>query len=150
MPLYESVYIARQDVSSQQVEGLTENFTSILENNGGRIAKSEYWGLRNLAYKIKKNRKGHYVLMHIDAPAAAIHELERNMRINEDIVRYLTTRVDEIEEGPSIVMLSKGRSDDRRGDRDSRGPREDRESRGPRSESRSSGSDSKDNAGEKS
>jgi small subunit ribosomal protein S6 len=88
--------------------------------------------------------------MHIDAPAAAIHELERNMRINEDIVRYLTTRVDEIEEGPSIVMLSKGRSDDRRGDRDSRGPREDRESRGPRSESRSSGSDSKDNAGEKS
>jgi small subunit ribosomal protein S6 len=130
MPLYESVYIARQDVSAQQVEGMTENFTSILENNGGRIAKSEYWGLRNLSYRIKKNRKGHYVLMHIDAPSAAIQEMERNMRINEDVIRYLTTRVDEVEEGPSVVMLSKGRSDDRRSDR---GPREDR---GPRREER--------------
>lgn len=125
MPLYESVFIARQDVSAQQVENLTQNFSSIVEDNGGRIAKSEYWGVRSLAYRIKKNRKGHYVMMHIDAPAVAVQEMERNIRLNEDVIRYLTIKVDELEEGPSIVMQSKGSRDDRRerGDRRDRGDR---------------------------
>ncbi len=113
MPLYESVFIARQDVSSQQVEGLTENFGKIIADNGGEIAKSEYWGLRNLAYRIKKNRKGHYVLFNIDAPPAAIQEFERNMRISEDVLRYLTIRVDELEEGPSIQMQSRHAREER-------------------------------------
>ena len=113
MPLYESVFIARQDISSQQVEGLTENLGKIIADNGGEIAKSEYWGLRNLAYRIKKNRKGHYVLFNIDAPPAAIQEFERNMRISEDVLRYLTIRVDELEEGPSIQMQSRHAREER-------------------------------------
>ncbi len=113
MPLYESVFIARQDISSQQVEGLTENFGKIIADNGGEIAKSEYWGLRNLAYRIKKNRKGHYVLFNIDAPPAAIQEFERNMRISEDVLRYLTIRVEELEEGPSIQMQSRHAREER-------------------------------------
>ncbi len=117
MPYYESVYIARQDISAQQVETVTQDLTTVVENNGGRIAKSEYWGLRGLAYRVKKNRKGHYVLMHIDGPAAAIHEMERNMRINEDVIRYLTVKVDKLEEGPSAMMQSRGGRDDRRDDR---------------------------------
>ncbi len=115
MPLYECVFIARQDISSNQVEGLVGQFTGIIEENGGRVAKTEMWGLRNLAYKINKNRKGHYALLNLDAPAAAIHEMERNMRLNEDVIRYLTIRVDELEEGPSIVMQSKHSRDDRGG-----------------------------------
>ncbi len=134
MPLYESVFIARQDVSAQQVENMTQSFTSIVEENGGRIAKSEYWGVRGLSYRIKKNRKGHYVMMHIDAPANAVHEMERNFRISEDIIRYLTVKVDELEEGPSIVMQNKGSRDDRR-DRGDRGDRGDRRDRQPRAES---------------
>ncbi len=113
MPLYESVFIARQDISSQQVEGLTETLGKIIADNGGEIAKSEYWGLRNLAYRIKKNRKGHYVLFNIDAPPAAIQEYERNMRISEDVLRYLTIRVDELEEGPSTQMQSRHAREER-------------------------------------
>ena len=109
MAFYESVFIARQDVSATQVDGLTDGFTKIIEEQGGKVAKKEYWGLRNLAFRIKKNRKGHYVLFNLDAPPAAVKEMERNMRISEDIIRFLTVRVDELEEGPSAVMQSKGR-----------------------------------------
>ena len=132
MPLYESVFIARQDISAQQVDALSEGFTGLVKENGGDVAKTEYWGVRSLSYRIKKNRKGHYVLMNLDAPAAAVKELERNMQINEDILRYLTVRVDELEEGPSAVMQARssrsggggrGGRDRDRGDRD-RGPRE--------------------------
>ena len=122
MPLYEHVYIARQDISPAQVESLTDQLQSIVKDNGGKIAKHEYWGLRNMQYKIKKNRKGHYTLMNIEAPAAAITELERQMKINEDILRFLTLRVEEHDTDPSPVMSR--RSDDR-GDR--RGGRGDRD-----------------------
>jgi small subunit ribosomal protein S6 len=113
MPLYENVFIARQDISAAQVEALADTFAGIVAAQGGQVAKREYWGLRNLAYRIKKNRKGHYVLFNLDAPPAAIAELERNMRINEDILRYLTIRVDALEEGPSAVMQSRGRGEER-------------------------------------
>ncbi len=112
MPFYESVFIARQDIAAPQVEALTDTFKKIIEDDGGSIPKQEYWGLRSLAYKIKKNRKGHYVLLNIDGPATAITEMERQMRINEDVLRYLTIRVDELEEEPSAIMRSRG-SDDR-------------------------------------
>ena len=102
MPLYESVVIVRQETSTQQVEGLADNFENIIQENGGSIKKRENWGLRSLAYKIKKNRKGHYLLFNIDAPANAVQELERIMHLNEDILRYLTLKVDVLEEGPSI------------------------------------------------
>ena len=127
MPYYESVFIARQDISAAQVEGLTETFEKVITDAGGTIAKRESWGLRTMAYKIKKNRKGHYVLLNIDGPAPAIHEMERQMRINEDILRYLTLRVDEMEEGPSAIMRNKDRDDRPRrgGDRGDRGPRRD-------------------------
>ncbi len=113
MALYECVFIARQDISSTQVEGLTEQFESVITEAGGSIAKRESWGLRSMAYKIKKNRKGHYMLLNIDAPAPALHEMERQMRINEDVLRYLTLAVDEHEEGPSVVMRNKDRGDER-------------------------------------
>ena len=106
MPSYESVLIARQDISAQQVEGLSESLKTIITENGGTVAKHEYWGLRNLAYRIKKNRKGHYVLMQLDAPAEAISEYERNMRINEDIIRYMTVRIEATDETPSIMMCN--------------------------------------------
>jgi small subunit ribosomal protein S6 len=121
MPLYESVLIARQDISSTQAEALTDTFSEIVTNQGGTVSKKEYWGLRNLAYRIKKNRKGHYTLLNIDAPAAAINEMERNIRLNEDVLRYLTIRVDELEEGPSAIL----RSREERGTRGGRGPRRD-------------------------
>lgn len=122
MAFYECVLIARQDVSSTQVESLVADYTKILEDNGGRVAGSEYWGLRTLAYKIKKNRKGHYVLLNVEAPAPALHEFERNMRLSDDIIRYLTVKVDELVEGPSIVMQQRHSRDDRggRGDRGDR------------------------------
>jgi small subunit ribosomal protein S6 len=134
MPLYENVFIARQDISGAQVDTLADQLTQLIADNGGEVKKRENWGLRNLAYRMNKNRKGHYVLFNIDAPAPAIAELERTMRINEDVLRYLTIRVDEHEEGPSPIMLNRGSRDDRprRGDRDryddrdDRGPREDR------------------------
>ena len=123
MPLYESVYIARPDISATQVETLTEEFSKIIEDNGGKIAKDEYWGLKSLAYRIKKNRKGHYSLMNIDCPAAALSEMERNMRLNEDVIRYMSVRVDEHEEGPSVMMQNKSSRDERRSrdDDDNRG-----------------------------
>ena len=124
MALYECVYIARQDISTSQVEGLTEQFTTLISENGGTVAKTEYWGLRNLAYKVKKNRKGYYVLLNLDAPHAAVNELKRVMGLNEDVLRTLVLRVDALEDGPSIVMQNRndrdsrgGRSGDRGGDR---------------------------------
>ncbi len=120
MPLYENVFIGRQDISGTQVEQLTDSFVQLIAEQGGEVKKREYWGLRNLAYRMNKNRKGHYVLLNIDAPAAAIAELERTMRINEDVLRYLTLRVDKLEEGPSPIMQSRGSREDRprRGDRE--------------------------------
>ena len=129
MALYECVYIARQDISATQVEGLTEQFTSIISENGGSVAKTEYWGLRNLAYKVKKNRKGHYVLLNLDAPHAAIKEVERIMSLNEDVLRTLTVSVDELEEGPSVVMLNRNSRDERGGRGGRGGDRGDRRSR---------------------
>ncbi len=117
MPYYESVYIARPDISTAQVDALTEALTAIIGENGGSVTKNEYWGLKNLAYRIKKNRKGHYTLLNIDAPAAAISELERNMRINEDVLRYMTVRVDELDENPSIMMTARNSRDSRDRDR---------------------------------
>jgi small subunit ribosomal protein S6 len=123
MPLYENVFIARQDISGAQVDALADTFTQLVADNGGEVKKREYWGLRNLMYRMRKNRKGHYVLMNLSAPPAAVAELERTMRINEDVIRYLTIRVDELEDGPSVVMQSRGSRDDRqrRGDRERSG-----------------------------
>jgi len=115
MPLYECVFIARQDISATQVESLVGQFSGIIEENGGKVAGSEMWGLRNLAYRVKKNRKGHYVLLNLDSPSPAVQEMERLMRLNEDIIRYLTVRVEALEEGPSIVMQSRHSRDDRGG-----------------------------------
>ena len=109
MPLYESTFIARPDISSQQVDGLAEQFREILTEAGGEVAKTEYWGLRSLAYRIKKNRKGHYYFMNIDAPADAVAAMERTMRINEDVIRYLTVRVDEHDPNPAPLTQSRGR-----------------------------------------
>lgn len=133
MPYYENVFIARQEVSAASVNTMTEKFTELLKENGGEVTKSEYWGLRNLAYRIKKNRKGHYVLMNIDAPAPAVAEMERQMKYEEDILRYLTIKVDELDPEPSPMMQNKGRDErpggrggrDRdRGDRSDRGGRD--------------------------
>ena len=122
MPFYENVFIARQDVTAQQVDALADTFTGIITAQGGQVLKKEYWGLKGLTYRINKNRKGHYVLFNIEAPAGAIAEVERNMRLNEDVLRYLTVRVDELEAGPSAMLQSKGR--DREGREGGRGDRE--------------------------
>ena len=121
MPFYENVFIARQDISAAQVEALADGFTTLVTEHGGQVSKREYWGLRNIAYRIKKNRKGHYVMLNLDAPPAAVNELERNMRINEDVIRYLTVRVEALEEGPSAVMQSRGRGEERDRERGRRG-----------------------------
>jgi len=121
MSLYEYTYIARQDIQPQQVDAITEFFTKIITDNGGTVAKTESWGLRPLAYRIKKYKKGHYVHLNLDAPHAAIAELERNARLHEDVIRYMTIRVDEFEEGDSVVLRSRDR--DSRPGRDDRGPR---------------------------
>ncbi|MFP3945045.1 MAG: 30S ribosomal protein S6, partial [Alphaproteobacteria bacterium] len=121
MPLYEHVYIARQDISQQQVDSLTETFKSLISEHGGSVGKVENWGLKTFSYKIKKNRKGHYVLMNIDAPHEAVHEMERQMRIHDDILRYLTIKVDALEDGPSAMLQSRGRDDRRGGRRGDRG-----------------------------
>ncbi len=126
MPFYENVFVVRQDVASSQVESLVEQFENLVKENGGTVAKKEFWGLRGLAYRIRKNRKAHYVLLNLDCPPAAVQELERNMRISEDVLRYLTVRVEALEEGPSVMMQ-------KRDDRDDRGPRGDRPRRGGRS-----------------
>ena len=129
MPLYEHVFLARQDLAQAQVDALAENATKIIADNGGKVVKTETWGLRGLAYKIAKNRKAHYVMLDIDVPAQALAELERQTGINEDIIRFMTIRVDELENGPSAMMR---KSD--RGERGDRGDRGDRGPRGPRRE----------------
>ena len=138
MPLYEHVFLARQDASTQQVEELTTQMTGIVEQAGGKVTKTENWGVRSLTYRMNKNRKAHFVLLNIDAPSAAVAEIERQERISEDVIRYLTVRVEELEEGPSAMMRKADRDrerDDRggnfRGDRDGgfRGDRGSRRSR---------------------
>ena len=124
MALYEHIFLARQDVSPQQVEELTAAFTEVITQGGGKVTKNEYWGLKSLSYRIRKNRKAHYTLLNIDSPHAAIAEMERQMGINEDILRFMTIRVDALEEGPSAMMQKRDR-DDERGDRPG-GPRGDR------------------------
>jgi small subunit ribosomal protein S6 len=128
MPLYEHVFLARQDLAQAQVDALAENATKIITDNGGKIAKTETWGLRGLAYRIAKNRKAHYVALDIDAPAAAIAELERQSNINEDIIRFLTLRVDAHESGPSAMMRRGEKERERRSERGERGDRDDRPS----------------------
>ena len=125
MALYEHIFLARQDVSAQQVEELTATLTEVLASNGGKVTKNEYWGVKTLSYRIRKNRKAHYSLLNIDAPHAAVAEMERQMGINEDILRFMTIRVDELEEGPSAMMQKRDR-DDRDGDRGGRPERGDR------------------------
>ena len=125
MALYEHVFLARQDVSQQQVDALVEQYTGLITEMGGTVPKTEYWGMKSLSFRIKKNRKAHYTLMNIDAPSAAVVEMERQMGINEDVLRFMTIRVDELEEAPS-AMLRKSDRDDRRpgrGDRPERGER---------------------------
>ena len=124
MPLYEHIFIARQDISPAQVEGLTETLQKLVTENGGKVEKAEYWGLRSLQYKIRKNRKGHYSLFNIDAPAAVVHELERQEKINEDILRSLTIRVDALDETPSPVLSRRDRDGKERDGRDREGGRE--------------------------
>ena len=118
MPLYEHVFLARQDLAQAQVDALAENATKIIQDNGGRVVKTETWGLRNIAYRIAKNRKAHYVMLDIEAPAPAVHELERQTQINEDVIRYMTIKVDAHEEGPSAMMRRNERDRDRRSRRD--------------------------------
>ena len=109
MALYENVFIARQDIAASQVDALIERFEGVVTANGGKVTKKENWGLRALAYRMNKNRKGYYVLFNIDAPAKALIELERQMRFDEDVIRYLSVRVDELEEGPSAMLSNKGK-----------------------------------------
>jgi small subunit ribosomal protein S6 len=146
MPLYEHVFLARQDVSAQQVEELTAQLTGVIEQLGGKVTKLEQWGVKSLSYRVRKNRKAHFTFMNVDAPSAALSEIERQERLNEDVLRYLTIRVDEHEEGPSAMMRKSDRDRDRddrgggfrdrdrdRGDRGDRRPR-DRDNRAPREE----------------
>ncbi|MBV0890569.1 30S ribosomal protein S6 [Paracoccus sp. Z118] len=125
MPLYEHVLIARQDLSNTQAEGLIEHFSTVLADNGGTVKESEYWGVRTLAYKINKNRKGHYAFLRTDAPSAAVQEMERLARLHDDVMRVLTIKVDAHQEGPSIQMQKRDERDSR-----DRGPRRDRDDRG--------------------
>lgn len=111
MPLYEHVFLARQDVSPQQVEALQKEFTDVITEGGGKILKTEYWGLKGLAYKIKKNRKAHYALFNIEAPSAAVAEMERRMSLSTDVLRFMTLRVEEHETDPSIMMRKQDRDD---------------------------------------
>jgi small subunit ribosomal protein S6 len=139
MPLYEHVYLARQDASAQQVEALTAQYKGVIEQMGGKVAKTEYWGVKSLSYRIRKNRKAHMTLLNVDAPAAALAEIERQQRLNEDVLRYLTVRVDAHEEGPSAMMRKVDRDRERDRDRDERrgfGDRGDRGDRGERGERR--------------
>jgi small subunit ribosomal protein S6 len=123
MPLYEHVFIARQDLSNAQAEGLIEHFSTVLADNGGKVVENEYWGVKTMAYKINKNRKGHYAFLKSDAPAAAVQEMERLMRLHDDVMRVLTIKVDKHAEGPSVQMQ-------KRDDRDRDGERSDRGDRG--------------------
>src|SRR5215213_1516180 len=149
MPLYEHVFLSRQDVSAQQVEELTAQFQGIVEEMGGKVTKTEQWGVKSLSYRLRKNRKAHFTLLNLDAPSAALNEIERQERLSEDVLRYLTVRVGEHEEGPSAMMRKVDRDrDDRgggfrdrdrggfRGDRDRGGFRGDRERGGDRDRDR--------------
>ena len=144
MPLYEHVYLARQDVTTQQVDELTEQLKGVIQQLGGSVVNTEYWGVKSLSYRLRKNRKAHFTFMHLDAPAAAITEIERQERLNEDVLRYLTVRVEEHESGPSAMMRKADRDrdrDERRGerrrDRDDRRPRDDSDDSETTSEERS-------------
>ena len=139
MAYYEHVFLARQDISSQQAEELVAHFKGVLEERGGKVEKVESWGIKSLQYRINKNRKAHFALMNIDAPAGALHEMERQMRIHEDILRYMTIRVDALDEGPSAMMKRGDRDDRGRRDRDDRPPRRD-DDRPPRREERTEAS----------
>ncbi len=114
MPLYEHVFIARQDLSNAQAEGLVEHFESVLNDNDGKVVDKEYWGVKTMAYKINKNRKGHYAYLRTDAPAPAVQEMERLMRLHDDVMRVMTIKVDAHEEGPSIQMQKRDERDNRR------------------------------------
>lgn len=114
MPLYEHVMIARQDLSAAQAESLIEHFGTVLSDNGGKLLENEYWGVKTMAYKINKNRKGHYAFMRTDAPAPAVQEMERLMRLHEDVMRVLTIKVDAHQEGPSVQMQKRDERDSRR------------------------------------
>ncbi len=130
MPLYEHVFLARQDLAQTQVDALAENATKIIQDNGGKVVKTETWGLRSIAYRIAKNRKAHYVLLDFEAPATTVAELERQTQINEDVIRYMTIKVDAHEQGPSAMMRRNERSDrgERRGrEGGDRGPRRERD-----------------------
>jgi small subunit ribosomal protein S6 len=131
MPLYETVFIARQDISVKAAEDLASGFSKIVNDNGGETKKTESWGLRSLAYRINKNKKGHYTILHFDAPPKAIAEMERNMRLSEDVLRFMTVSVDKVPEGPSAIMKQDEEREDGgfgrdRGDRPDRGDREPR------------------------
>ncbi len=118
MPLYEHIFMARQDVTPQQVEAMVDQYKGVIEQNGGTIEKTEMWGVKSLAYRIKKNRKAHFTLFNVNAPANAVAEMERQMRINEDILRFMTIRVEELETEPSVMMQKRDR--DERKDRERR------------------------------
>ena len=167
MPSYEHTFLARQDVTAQQVTGLMNTYKTVIEENGGKVGKTEYWGLKSTAYRIKKNRRAHYAFFNIDAPYQAVLEMERQMRISSDIIRFLTVRVEELDEKPSIQMRKQDDRDRERGDRGDRGdrgprpPRRDRddrsfgsprnvggEPRGAGGESRSVGGESRSVGGE--
>jgi small subunit ribosomal protein S6 len=145
MALYEHIFMSRPDVTAQQVEGLTDQYKTVVESGGGKVTKQEYWGVKSLAYRIRKNRKAHFTLLNLDAPHAAVAEMERQMRLSEDVIRFITVRVDAHEDGPSIMMQKRderrerderfgdrgggyggGRDRDRDRDRE-RGPRRERE-----------------------
>ncbi len=121
MAFYEHIYLARQDISAQQVEDLTNTYSEIIASNGGAVTRTEYWGLKSLSFRIKKNRKAHYTLLNIDAPHTAVEEMERQMGLSEDVLRFMTIRVDALEDGPSVMMQKRDRDD-----RDGRSDRGDR------------------------
>ena len=131
MPLYEHIFMARQDVTPQQVEAMVDQYKGVIEQNGGSVDKTEMWGVKSLAYRIKKNRKAHFTMFNLNAPAPAVAEMERQMRINEDILRFMTIRVEELETEPSVMMQKR--------DRDERKDRERRERDGGSFESASEG-----------
>lgn len=132
MALYEHIFLARQDLSGAQVDELIQNYKTLLEENGGSVGRIENWGLKSLTYRIKKNRKAHYAILNIEASGAAIFEMERQMRINEDILRYMTVSVEEHEDGPSVMMQKRDRDDRGRGDRNRGDRNNDRGDRGDR------------------
>jgi small subunit ribosomal protein S6 len=116
MPLYEHIFMARQDITFQQVEQMAEQYKTVIEENGGKVEKSEMWGVKSLAYRIKKNRKAHFAMFNLDAPPAAVEEMQRQMRINEDVLRFITVKVEALDPEPSVMMQKRDR--DERKDRE--------------------------------